>query len=192
MPIFADALDAAFLAGPFAVGPVPPELDRFREGFAAGLIRLSGEAGGTLAPLPDRLAAAHAGWLAAMPPGASRVPRARFAHTACDALLQAALKAAPLVSWEPDPGQAGRPLAAAARFWPDGIALYHYALELYAGLRAPHRLQAHPEAMDLRLWWSIRENLAEDPALALPFLELLAGETPDWQHWEPPARVNRD
>ncbi|QIE54184.1 hypothetical protein G5B40_01225 [Pikeienuella piscinae] len=34
--------------------------------------------------------------------------------------------------------------------------------------------------LDLRTWWSFRENFAEDSAVAVPFLELFAGDEPDW------------
>ncbi|MEH0072795.1 hypothetical protein V6L77_25290 [Pannonibacter sp. Pt2-lr] len=41
----------------------------------------------------------------------------------------------------------------------------------------PHEV---PELSDLRTWWSFRENILEDPDLAISFLELFSGEQPHW------------
>ncbi|CAN0599054.1 unnamed protein product, partial [Ectocarpus sp. 12 AP-2014] len=36
------------------------------------------------------------------------------------------------------------------------------------------------ELDDLRTWWSFKENVGEDPSLAIAFLDLFAGDQPEW------------
>ena len=97
--------------------------------------------------------------------------------------MRSLLDAGPIVAFEPGADSAAAPLGAAARFWPDGLAAFHTALGLYATLRAPDLVARSPRALELPLWWSIRENLVEEPGLATPFLELLAGERPNGCYW---------
>ena len=42
-------------------------------------------------------------------------------------------------------------------------------------------LPAH--VLDLRTWWSIRENVMDDSSLARPFLAALLGIDPVWHDW---------
>lgn len=72
---------------------------------------------------------------------------------------------------------------ACAAFWPDGVAAFVLALCSYAARRAPDRLPLSRDMDHLPLWWSIRENLAEEQGLARPFLQALAGEAPNWRYW---------
>lgn len=37
-----------------------------------------------------------------------------------------------------------------------------------------------PGLTDLRSWWSFRENIKDDSSLAIAFLDLFAGEVPNW------------
>ncbi len=73
------------------------------------------------------------------------------------------------------------PLETVTRFWADGLAAFLYALGLYGSLGIGIRLRGP----DLRpgLWRSIREDLRDEPGLAAPFLQLLAGERPNWRSW---------
>ena len=38
-----------------------------------------------------------------------------------------------------------------------------------------------PSLEELRTWWSFKENVTEMPDYAILFLDLFAGETPNWQ-----------
>ncbi len=79
----------------------------------------------------------------------------------------------------PAPSGGGAPAA----FWPEGHAYVTYCLAVRAAVLAqefhtePHEV---PELSDLRTWWSFRENILEDPDLAISFLELFSGEQPHW------------
>lgn len=70
-----------------------------------------------------------------------------------------------------------------AFFWPDGYAYVAYCLNVRSAVleqdfREDQRIA--PELAELRTWWSFRENVAEDPSLSIAFLDLFAGDEPDW------------
>lgn len=70
-----------------------------------------------------------------------------------------------------------------AFFWPEGYLYVAFCLNV-RGLvieRDFHGSQNPSEARDdLRVWWSFRENVDEDAGLAIAFLDLFAGEEPEW------------
>ena len=75
--------------------------------------------------------------------------------------------------------EAGNP----AYFWPEGSVYVAFCLNVRAAVLAQdfHEDQRlAPELTELRSWWSFRENVAEDPSLSIAFLDLFAGEDPDW------------
>ena len=49
-----------------------------------------------------------------------------------------------------------------------------------AGPDDPERYRWTALADDLRTWWSYRENVGEDPALAIAFLDMFIGSEPNW------------
>ena len=53
-------------------------------------------------------------------------------------------------------------------------------------LNSDYHREQHPNEVlhELRTWWSFRENVGEDPSLAIPYLDLFCGEEP---HWKFPA-----
>ena len=70
-----------------------------------------------------------------------------------------------------------------AYFWPEGSVYVAFCLNVRAAVLAQdfHEDQRlAPEMTDLRSWWSFRENVAEDSSLSIAFLDLFAGEDPDW------------
>lgn len=82
----------------------------------------------------------------------------------------------------PDPG---REIAAdrIARFWPEGFLYVDFCIGVVSAVfeqefGAPPPLD--PCLDDLRTWWSFRENVTEDPALAAGFLDRFFGREPDW------------
>lgn len=70
-----------------------------------------------------------------------------------------------------------------AYFWPEGYVYVTFCLNIRAAVleqdfHEDQRLA--PELTDLRSWWSFRENIKDDPSLAIAFLDLFAGEVPNW------------
>ena len=71
-----------------------------------------------------------------------------------------------------------------AHYWPEGYLYVTYCLHVrslvieidYQGEQGPN-----DAVSDMRSWWSFKENVEEDPTLAISFLDLFAGETPDWE-----------
>jgi hypothetical protein len=78
-------------------------------------------------------------------------------------------------------------------FWPEGYLYSLFCLNLRGlVLEADFDATQHPANAfsETRTWWSFKENVAEDPSLAIAFLDLFAGDDPEWQQ---PAlfRTNR-
>lgn len=70
-----------------------------------------------------------------------------------------------------------------AYFWPEGYLYVAFCLNVRGlVLESDFATGQEPsETLDeLRTWWSFRENVAETPSLAIAFLDLFAGEDPDW------------
>lgn len=71
----------------------------------------------------------------------------------------------------------------AAVFWPEGYVCTLFCLTVHAAAMEQEfraRPDLAPEINDLRQWWSFRENVAEDAAFSVGFLQMLLGHQPDW------------
>jgi hypothetical protein len=70
-----------------------------------------------------------------------------------------------------------------AFFWPEGYAYVAFCLNV-RGLVIEQDFQGEQHVSDaledVRTWWSFRENVADEPGLAIAFLDLFAGDDPDW------------
>ena len=70
-----------------------------------------------------------------------------------------------------------------AYFWPEGYLYVAFCLNV-RGLVLENDFDAeqHPNAAltETGTWWSFRENVREDPSLAIAFLDLFAGDQPEW------------
>ncbi|WP_417525505.1 hypothetical protein [Marinovum sp.] len=70
-----------------------------------------------------------------------------------------------------------------AYFWPEGYLYVAFCLNV-RGLvleKDFHAAQTpSPALSEARTWWSFRENVAQDPGLAIAFLDLFAGDEPEW------------
>ncbi len=68
--------------------------------------------------------------------------------------------------------------------WPEGSAYASYCLSVALSVLdqdfdgAPTLSKA---STDRRLWQSLRENVKNNPDYAIPFFDLLIGQTPNWQ-----------
>lgn len=70
-----------------------------------------------------------------------------------------------------------------AYFWPEGYLYVLFCLNVRGlVLETDFDSEQHPSEIlnDLRTWWSFRENVHEDPSLAIAFLDLFAGDEPEW------------
>lgn len=75
--------------------------------------------------------------------------------------------------------------------WPEGSIYASYCLGVALSVLkqdfdgAPHLTEA---SRDRRVWHSIRENIRDNPDYAIPFLDLLIGQTPNWTDPSLPER----
>lgn len=68
-------------------------------------------------------------------------------------------------------------------FWPEGYVYTEYCLQVLRAVleqEFAERPAVTSLAGDLRVWWSFRENVAEDRARALGFFDLFVGSEPNW------------
>ena len=80
----------------------------------------------------------------------------------------------------------------ATTIWPEGSAYVSYCLGVaLTVLEQEFQLSAEiPEyANDPRIWQSFKENVQDNPDLAIPFLDMLLGQSPNWN--EPSTAENR-
>jgi hypothetical protein len=130
------------------------------------------------------LAEAFSAWLRAFEAHRPRAGEDRMAFVgfASGLMLEQLLRCRPARLAAPPSTAAAGP-ALPAQFWPEGYLCVTYCLKV-RGLVIEHDFQGRqtpgPALDDIRIWWSFRENIAEDPALARPFLDLFAGVEPDW------------
>ena len=120
--------------------------------------------------------------------------RERFVGFAAGLMLRSMISEAPVTCLAlPDTCNAPSP----ARFWPEGHLYVSYCLAMRAAILEEefgHHMIRPIELDDIRVWQSFRENMAEDPALAIPFLDLFSGETPNWTArdifgWNKPGNI---
>ncbi|WP_062012488.1 hypothetical protein [Aureimonas sp. AU4] len=68
-------------------------------------------------------------------------------------------------------------------FWPEGVFYFEFCITVLDKVLAEQRLEGihlAPEALELRSWWSFRENVANDPDQAVAFLDLFLQGDPVW------------
>lgn len=95
-------------------------------------------------------------------------------------MLRALIKRKPLtLTTRPEGADESNP----AYFWPEGYLYVAFCLNVRGlVLEADYHFEQHPSDVlnDTRTWWSFRENVHEDPSLAIGFLDLFAGDEPEW------------
>lgn len=80
-------------------------------------------------------------------------------------------------------GDLARPEEALVSFWPEGVFYFEFCITVLDKVLAEQDLEGihlSAEALQLRSWASFRENVASDPDLAIPFLDLFLGGDPNW------------
>ena len=79
----------------------------------------------------------------------------------------------------PDNADVSKP----AYFWPEGYLYVSFCL-MVRGLVLKEdydKAQISGDSLEsIKTWWSFRENIAEDKSTAIAFLDLFAGEEPNW------------
>jgi hypothetical protein len=73
--------------------------------------------------------------------------------------------------------------ASLATIWPDGYLATSYCLSVLDAVLEQEQLPGftlNPAAETLSIWESFRENVSEDPRLAIAYLDLFIGNEPNW------------
>jgi hypothetical protein len=69
-------------------------------------------------------------------------------------------------------------------FWPEGFLYTNYCLSVLSAVvqqEFGETLSLAEGADDLRVWWSYRENVGEDPSMAIAFFDKFVGGEPNWR-----------
>lgn len=177
-------MQPAFTLGVARERPVRKSAQRLRwfvAAFEDCTARAEAETGHRFAVDREALTRVFAAWLAdfqAQKP-AREDDKPAYVGFAAGLMLRALVTGTPVRVERRAPGDAAVP----SRFWPEGHLYVAFCLEvrglvMSADFDGTQRLA--PALDDLRTWWSFRENVGEDPSRAIGFLDLFAGEDPDW------------
>lgn len=106
--------------------------------------------------------------------------KAAYVGFAAGLMLKALIRGKPVeVISKPDNADETNP----AYFWPEGYLYVAFCLNV-RGLVLENDFHSaqniSPVLNEVRTWWSFRENVNEDPSLAIAFLDLFAGDEPEW------------
>ena len=133
---------------------------------------------------PDKLARAFVDWSRVF---TEQKPRDRdlyqeFVGFSSGVMLYELIKCQPLeMTLAAAPDNEEDPVA----FWPEGYAYVAYCLNVRATVLRQDfgsDISSPPEIADIRTWWSFKENVQEDPSLAVAFLDYFSGAEPNWKH----------
>ena len=99
---------------------------------------------------------------------------------AAGVMLRALVDADPAsIVARPDDADVSKP----AYFWPEGYLYVCFCLMLRALVLEEEFARAQQtshEFESIKTWWSFRENVTEDSSTAIAFLDLFAGDEPNW------------
>lgn len=93
------------------------------------------------------------------------------------------------------PSRSGNDITAQiAHSWPEGFLYTSFCI---CSIAAVHEQefgeprQLHDAVLDLRTWWSYRENVSEDPGISIAFLDRFLGIEPNWRFpADPRSRIH--
>jgi hypothetical protein len=160
-------------------------LNWFKRSFRRDAKLIAGERGISIAIDERRLAEAFLNWIEAFnrqKPFAT-LDRRDFSRFAAGLLLREFIKARPVAARASTSGPADD-RGAIIDFWPEGFLYTHYCLNVLGAVMRQEfgeTLALAEAAHDLRSWWSYRENVAENPSLAIAFLDQFVGGEPNWR-----------
>ncbi len=111
--------------------------------------------------------------------------RRDFSHFAAGLMLSSFVANRPVEIVRPRPPAPRRssPEEALIDFWPEGVFYFEYCLTVLDKVLAEQSLEGihlSLQALELRSWQSFRENVANDPDQAVPFLDLFLQGDPVW------------
>lgn len=166
-------------------GPVGKSTQRLRwfvNAFESQVAQSSADTGNEYQIDYDRLPAIFMSWLSAFnaQKPAETEGRPAYVSFAAGLMLKELVEQNPLklVSM-PEDADADKP----AYFWPEGFAYLAFCLNV-RGLVLEKDYHVAPELSqdfeDTRTWWSFRENVEANPALAIAFLDFFANGQPQW------------
>lgn len=150
--------------------------------FADQVARTERETGNSYAVDAPKLAQVFAEWIRAFDAQKpSRIEdKAAYVGFAAGLMLRTLVQHNPVtLGQRPDGADTSNP----AYFWPEGYLYVAFCLNVrglvieqdFAGV------QALSDAVDdTRTWWTFKENVDQDPRMAIAFLDLFAGEEPNW------------
>jgi len=154
----------------------------FRTSFSDQIDKIAAETGVAYRLDGQKLAAAFLDWLRgfeAQKPGAPQDRRA-YVGFAAGMMLRMLLRHRPLTATaQPEGADKTNP----AYFWPEGYVYVAYCLNIRSAVLEQdfhEDRRIAPAFGEIRNWWSFRENVSQDPALGVAFLDLFAGDAPDW------------
>ncbi len=158
---------------------------------ALGLEQFNRRYGTDLAIAPRVLTRAFLEWVRRFDAqrDVARRDRRDFSHFAAGLLLGSLIRNRPV---QPSEVGAASPSARPATpeqtliaFWPEGVFYFEFCITVLDKVLAEQSLEGihlSPQALELRSWQSFRENVQEDPNLAIPFLDLFLGGDPNWDY----------
>lgn len=154
----------------------------FTNAFAHQLATVSEDTGNKYELDDAKLIQAFADWMTSFEqqkPG-SDSRHEPFIGFAAGLMLRALLDVDPVrLVARPDGSDVSKP----AYFWPEGYLYVSFCLTVRALVLEEEfgRSQKSGDALDsIQTWRSFRENIAEDRSTAIAFLDLFAGEEPNW------------
>ncbi|QGZ65116.1 hypothetical protein [Paraburkholderia acidisoli] len=106
-------------------------------------------------------------------------------HHAVHALPSVHSDAAPHPAHPVHPDQPGKPGDAIAQWWPEGYALTHFCVDLVRKVTAQECAQivaASGKLGNIKVWQSFRENLLEEPSIAIAYFDDFMGVAPNWRN----------
>lgn len=165
--------------------PVRKRAQRLRwfiEVFEKQMAETANETGNSFDLDRARLAQVFSEWLDAFNAQKPHTPEDQRAYVgfAAGLMLRALLRHKPVTGYVKAEGDTSNP----AYFWSEGYLYVVFCLNVRGmviemDFEGEQSLSAELE--DLRTWWSFKENVGEDPSLAIAFLDLFAGDTPEWE-----------
>ena len=150
--------------------------------FEAQVEKTSSETGNRFSVDTVALADVFANWIKAFEAQKPerQEDKAAYVGFAAGLMLKALIRGKPVeVVSKPDDADETNP----AYFWPEGYLYVAFCLNvrdlvLENDFHAAQNIS--PVLNEVRTWWSFRENVNEDPSLAIAFLDLFAGDEPEW------------
>lgn len=169
-------------------------LSSFKEGLADWCRAVSANQGVSLETSDRAVTRAFFAWTQVLENAESHLHRNApdYYQFLCGALLAELLRhhavhALPSVDSETAAAHAttGKPADAIAQWWPEGYALTHFCVDLVRKVTAQECAQivaASEKLGNIKVWQSFRENLLEEPSIAIAYFDDFMGVAPNWRN----------